>query len=72
MTLYCTLIESVYIFAASMLTIIDTDQEGSASEAEEGLGTIEESEEYGMYIMKLERPWRGEEAIQESKEYAIC
>ncbi|XP_048738791.2 regulator of nonsense transcripts 2-like isoform X2 [Ostrea edulis] len=32
---------------ASMLTIIDTDQEGSASEAEEGLGTIEESEEYG-------------------------
>lgn len=30
-----------------MLTIIETDQEGSASETEEGLGTIQEAEEYG-------------------------
>lgn len=32
---------------ASVLTIIETDQEGSASETEEGLGTIQEAEEYG-------------------------
>ncbi|XP_062617589.1 regulator of nonsense transcripts 2-like [Saccostrea cucullata] len=32
---------------ASVLTIIETDQEGSASETEEGLGTIQETEEYG-------------------------
>ncbi|XP_061195542.1 regulator of nonsense transcripts 2-like [Saccostrea echinata] len=32
---------------ASVLTIIETDQEGSASETEEGLGTIQEMEEYG-------------------------
>ncbi|XP_078309820.1 regulator of nonsense transcripts 2-like isoform X4 [Crassostrea virginica] len=32
---------------ASVLTIIETDQEGSASETEEGLGTIQEGEEYG-------------------------
>lgn len=33
--------------SASVLTIIETDQEGSASETEEGLGTIQEAEEYG-------------------------
>lgn len=32
---------------ASVLTIIETDQEGSASETDEGLGTIQEAEEYG-------------------------
>lgn len=32
---------------ASVLTIIETDQEGSASETEEGLSTIQEAEEYG-------------------------
>lgn len=32
-----------------MLTIIETDQEGSASETEEGLGTIQEAEEYGQF-----------------------
>ena len=35
---------------ASVLTIIETDQEGSASETEEGLGTIQEGEEYGQLL----------------------
>lgn len=44
-----SIICSIYFryISASVLTIIETDQEGSASETEEGLGTIQEAEEYG-------------------------
>ena len=38
---------------ASVLTIIETDQEGSASETEEGLGTIQEGEEYGQLLISV-------------------
>ena len=33
-----------------MLPIIDTDQDASASETEDGLSTIQESEEYGKTV----------------------
>eukprot|EP00105_Crassostrea_gigas_P045221 XP_019929369.1 PREDICTED: regulator of nonsense transcripts 2-like [Crassostrea gigas] len=44
---YFQVLTFFHYISASVLTIIETDQEGSASETEEGLGTIQEAEEYG-------------------------